>query len=286
MKKLIKMTLLALTAFLVLTGAFYNRSITVEAASKTTTTTSVKKSKRVVKLKKKAKTRTIKKVSIRKHTKKITRRTEIITKVTTVKKTVITKFKAKKKTINTTVKTTVRTTTVKKTATKKTPTKTPTPVRTNSTEIATTMTIDSLNGLVDPIVIKAFKTMNYRIIINSNVSYAGFFNGKEQTITLRSANQGYLLHELGHYVSFIAGFKDSTSEFKSIYAKEASKYTGTNKIYVTKSSAEYFAESFRDLYTRPATLRAERPETYAYIRKTIAGITDERINYVNGIYYS
>ena len=284
MKKAIKTSIFMLTALFVLSGVFYTSTITAEAATKTTTTSSTKKSKKVVKLKKKVKkARTTKKVKTKKKTKKYTQNSAQITKVTTTKTTTVTKYKGKKKTINTTVKTTIKTTTKTTEASK---TNSTSASKTTKAAVGGTLTIDDLNGTVDPMVIKAFKTMNYQIVINGGVSYAGYFDGKNQRITLRSANKEYLLHELGHYVSFITGFKDSTAEFKSIYSKEASKFTGTNKAYVTQNSEEYFAESFRDFYTRPATLKSARPETYAYIVKTIDSISDARINYINAIYYS
>lgn len=267
-----------MTALFVLSGVFYTSTFTAEVVTKTTTTSSVKKSKKVVYLKNKVKKAiTTKKVKIKKKTRKYTQDNAQITKVTTTKTTTITKYKGKIKTIITTVKTTIKTT-IKTTSTSA--------AKTTKASVGESLTIDDLNGTVDPMVIKAFKTMKYEIVINGSVSYTGYFDGKNRRITLRSANKEYLLHELGHYVSFITGFKDSTAEFKSIYNKEASKFTGTNKAYVTQNSEEYFAESFRDFYTRPATLRSTRPETHAYIVKCIDSITDARISYINAIYYS
>lgn len=272
MKKLIKTAIFTLTALFVIAGAANVSTISADAAAKTTTKTTTKKSTKVKKLKKTAKTKTTTKKSTKKKTKKYNEKAAKVTQLTTTQTTVVTKTKAKKQTITTTVKTTVKTT---KEA-----------IKTASKSTAKTMTIDSLNGKVAPQVIKAFKTMKYKIVINPSASYQGYFNGSKQTITLKSANQEHLLHELGHYTAFIAGNKDLTSEFRNIYSKEKSKFTGNNKAYVTKNSSEYFAESFRDYYTRPATLKKERPQTYNYIIKSINSITDSRINYVNAIYYA
>lgn len=306
MKRIIRITILALAAIFVFAGSINIDTINAETARKTTTSTSVRRSKKVIKLKKKARTKTTKRISTKKNTKRYSQHNTNITKITTVKTTTITKFKAKKKTIDTTVQTTIQTTTEVRASqkTSSTPPKSTTGSSTGKTTTTTTggskssgstttsattatsMNIDSLSGTVNPMIIKAFKTMNYEIVINSGVSYAGYFDGKNQRITLRSANTGYLLHEIGHYVSFITGFKDSTAEFKSIYAKEKSKYTGSNKAYVTQNNEEYFAESFRDYYTNKNALKSARPDTYAYIEKCIAAVTDARINYVNAIYYS
>lgn len=292
MKKIIKTAIFTLTALFVIAGAANVSTINADAATKTTTKTTTKKSTKVKNLKKAAKTKTTTKKTTKKNTKKYNEKAAKVTQLTTTQTTVVTKTKAKKQTITTTVKTTVKTTkediAAAKPAAKKTTTTTNSNTTTskNTTTTAKTMTIDSLNGKVAPQIIKAFKTMNYKLIIDPSVSYQGYFNGSKQTITLKSVNEEHLLHELGHYAAFIAGNKDLTAEFKGIYNKEASKFTGNNKAYVTKNSSEYFAESFRDFYTRPATLKNERPETYNYIIKSINSITDARINYVNAIYYA
>ena len=269
MKKIIQTTLFTLAALFVFAAATEATTIKAEAATTTSSKTSTKKSTKVTKYKKNQKSKNTTKTTTKKSTKKYTESKKKVTQVTTVKTTVNTKVKAKKKTVTTTVKTTVKTT--------------KTDVAT--TTAATSMNIDSLSGTINPQIIKAFKTMNYKIVIDPSVSYQGNFNGGKQRITLKSANKGHLLHELGHFVAFVSGNRNLTGEFKAIYKKEADKFTGSNKAYVTKSSEEYFAESLRDYYTRPATLKAERPETYAYIEASIALLTDARINDVNAIYY-
>ena len=283
MKKTIKAIIFTVAATVVFTGVNGLNTVKAEAAA-TTTKSTTKVTKKVVKLKRKAKRRTVRKVNTKKITKRYNENNYKVVRLTTIKTTTTTKFAAKKKTIRKVVKTTVKTT---KELNKAAVNRAKGNLHENDSETAANnnMTIDSLNGTVNPMIIKAFKTMNYTIEVNPSVSYAGFFDGRNQKITLRSANRGYLLHELGHYVSFITGFKDSTAEFKNIYKSEAAKFTGTNKAYVTQNNEEYFAESFRDFYTRPAELKSARPATYNYIVKCINSITDDSINTINAIYY-
>lgn len=279
MKKIIKITFFTLAALFIFAAATEATTIKAEAATTTSSKTSTKKSTKVTKYKKNQKSKNTTSTTTKKSTKKYTESKKEVTQETTVKTTVNTKVKAKKKTVTTTVKTTVKTTKTDVAAT------TTTTSGSTTTEAAS-MNIDSLSGTIDPQIIKAFKTMNYKLVIDASVSYQGYFSGSKQSITLKSANKEHLLHELGHFVAFVSGNRDQTSEFKAIYKKEADKFTGSNKTYVTQSSEEYFAESLRDYYTRSAALKADRPETYAYIEASIALLTDARINYVNAIYYS
>lgn len=268
MKKTIKATLVALTAILVFAGAASVTTQSVEAATKTTTSTSTKTSKKVTALKKAVKkSSTTTKTSTKTTTKKSKETNYDVVKATTVKATVKTNLAAKKKTVTTTVKTTVKTakTEIKK-ATKK-------------------FGIDSVSGKADASVIKAFNTLGYKLTVNKNVSYAGYFNAKNRYVELKTEDTDDLLHELGHFVSFITGNKDNTSEFKSIYNSEASKYTGSNKAYVTKSSQEYFAESYANYCQNAAALKASRPQTYAYIQKCVNGISDNSVAMIKAIYY-
>jgi hypothetical protein len=64
-----------------------------------------------------------------------------------------------------------------------------------------------------------------------------------------------------------------SSEFKKIYSSEKSKYKGNNKSYVTSTSEEYFAESYRDYKINSSKLQKERPKTYKYIKNNINSIS-------------
>ena len=78
-----------------------------------------------------------------------------------------------------------------------------------------------------------------------------------------------IYHELGHFLAFIAGNADYTSEWKTIYQAEKGKYTKFNKGYVCATQYEYFAESYKDYVLSKTELRQQRPQTYQYIVKTL-----------------
>lgn len=307
MKKTIKTTIFALATIILFSGLFATNDITTEAAkksTKTTTKTSTKRNTKVVKLKKRAKKKTSKKVSTKRRTKKYNKKNAKVTQRTTVRKTTVTKFTAKVKRITTTTKTTVKTTTVTtlptaKNAAKQTTTNTSKTntsgnknignasgnLNDNNNESAVTFNINNLEGTADANVIKALRTLNYKVTLNSSASYAGKFDARSRQIILRSANKGYFLHELGHFVSFVAGFKDSTAEFVGIFNREAGKYAGNNATYITKDSKEYFAESYKDYVNNPSALKSTRPETYNYIKSSVESISDNKVAYINAVYY-
>ena len=93
-----------------------------------------------------------------------------------------------------------------------------------------------------------------------------------------------IYHELGHFLAFVAGNVDRTSDFAAVYNSEKSKFTGINRSYATQNSSEYFAESVLEYVTSPSTLKRQRPKTYAAIVAALNKITDERIQRVMDIY--
>lgn len=276
MKKTIKVCLFAFLTLFLFSGIFCQMGTSVEAAKATTTTKKTKKTKKkVYKLKKAVKKpKTTKKVSTKKSTGVSKSATYKITTQKTVKTTVLTKLQKKKKTVTTTILTTIKTTKEKceVIGTKA--------IAENKINLVNgTISIDSVSSTVDPMIIKAFKEFGGRVSVNTKVSYAGRFSAKDMTITLRSGNRDYLLHELGHFAAFLAYNADKGSEFASIYNSEKGKYQGSNKSYVTADAAEYFAESFKEYYTGKSALKSQRPKTYAFIEKTINSIGVDNISY-------
>ena len=226
----------------------------VPLSSKPKVKTVTKKKIKVVKMKKAAK-KTTKKV--KKKTKKYATKSNNYNKQTkkntTVKTTTVTKTKkkSKKKTITTTTKTTVST---------------------------TVTTLSSYTGNIDKAVPKAssrlrsmFKSKGYKLKYNSKVSYAGKFDpGRKEIVLKRDSTVGY--HEFGHFVAFMCGRADVSSEFKNIYNSEKNKYNYSNKAYATQSSSEYFAESYKNYVLEGSKLKKERPQTYSYMSKVLGRI--------------
>lgn len=146
------------------------------------------------------------------------------------------------------------------------------------------LSIDTLAPKAQNSVRSAFKNLGFKLNINPYVKYAGITSYSNRTITLKYADDS-VYHELGHFISFVADNACDTTNFKKIYNAEKGKYTGNNKVYVTKDSSEYFAESYRDYVLRNATLKSSRPKTYSAIQSALAKLTSQQINKVKNQYW-
>jgi hypothetical protein len=257
--------------------------------TKVTTKTTKKTSKKKVKLKKAAK-KTYK-VTKPSTTKNSSNTTEKNGKRVTVDKTVVTsvvenfKKKSKTKTVTTTVKTTTKTTT---TILSGTGSVTGSLTSTTAKSNATSTGVQSLNvataaANADANVIKAFQTLGFKISVDPSVSYSGYFDAKTQKITLKK-HDNTIYHELGHFLAFMAGNADTKSDFKEIYEAEKDQFTGVNKSYVTQSSSEYFAESYKDYVLDASALKSSRPKTYESIVAALAKVTDKQIEKIKEVY--
>lgn len=305
-----------LTTFVDSTGTIEVEEEEVPLAKpKVTTKKTTKTKKKTVKLKKKSKkTYTKKKPTKTKTTTKTTTKGKTTTKV---EKKVVTKVtekykkNSKKKTVTTKTITTIKTTvTTKETEqgnstvsgqnkttddgahyvdksdrnTTATESKNTSDSSTSSKKKGTyDVSIEQSAPLADDAVLKAYETLGFTVTINPSVSYAGYFNAKNQSIVLRE-DDDTIYHELGHFLAFIAGNVDTKDAFKAVYKAEKGKYNGTNKAYVTQNSSEYFAESYRDYVLNPSGLQASRPETYASIQRALNKITDSWIQTIKMAY--
>lgn len=283
------------------------------AKPKVTTKKSTETKKKTVKLKKKSKkTYTKKKPAKTKTTTKTTTKGDTTTKI---EKQVVTKVtekykkNSKKKTVTTktttTIKTTVTTNAEQGNSTVSSQNKTQndgvhyvdnsedTSVTTEAADSPTKsqsnkkapydVAIEQSAPQADDMVLKAFNTLGFTVTINSSVSYAGYFNARNQSIILRD-DDDTIYHELGHFLAFIAGNVDTKDAFKAVYEAEKGEYNGANKAYVTQNSSEYFAESYRDYVLNPSELQASRPETYASIQNALKKITVGWIQTIKTVY--
>lgn len=134
-------------------------------------------------------------------------------------------------------------------------------------------------------VLKAFEDLDFKLIYDGSVSYAGYFSALNQSITLQGVDDT-VYHELGHFLAWIAGNVDKRSEFATIYKSEKAKYTGVRKAYVTQNASEYFAESYRDYILSGSNLKKSRPKTYAYVRNAVQTIQNspDRITKIKNVY--
>ena len=249
------------------------------------TTTSKKTTTKKVKMKKAAAITYTKELPATSTTSKKTAQTSsasVVTQTTVVKK-VEEKYtkKSKVKVVTTVATTTVTTTTTAK-AGASTAVNSATTVNNNS-GVTGTVEVGQLAPKEDSRVLTAYRTLGFKVNVDPSVSYSGYFNARNRQITLKKANET-IYHELGHFIAFIAGNVDTTSEFKAIYNQEKSLYTAYNKAYVTQNSSEYFAESAKEYVLNPGALKAARPKTYEAVRSAVESITDERIAKIQKYY--
>ena len=238
--------------------------------TKTTTKTSTRKINMASKAKKNQ-TTTSKKTSTKSNT-KTTAKEKIKTDTTVLTTTVTTLKKASAvKTEKTTVKTTVKTTTTD---------------LTNSSALNTMTTVRKIAPKAHSNVLKAYESLNFKVVVNSGVGFSGRFDARNQIITLKKNTDEAIYHELGHFVGFLAGNMDSKSEFTAIFNKEKGKFKGTrnNDSYILSSQVEYFAESYQDYVENPSGLKKSRPQTYDYIAKAVEKITDSRVSLIKKLY--
>ena len=125
--------------------------------------------------------------------------------------------------------------------------------------------------------------MGFTVIVDPSVSYAGYFDGRSRTITLK-VEDDTIYHELGHYLAFIAGNVDKNAAFASVYNSEKSKFTGVRKAYATQNASEYFAESVLEYTENPSVLKAQRPQTYEAITNALSKVTDAQVNKIMNVY--
>lgn len=143
--------------------------------------------------------------------------------------------------------------------------------------------VASIAPKMDSRVLNAYTKMGFTVTVDPSVSYAGYFNAANRSITLRTEDNT-IYHELGHYLAFIAGNVDKSSAFASVYSSEKSKFTGVNKAYATQNASEYFAESVLDYVENPAVLKAQRPKTYEAVQEAFNKVTDDRVDKIIKVY--
>ena len=254
----------------------------------TKTTKRSKTTKKNIKLKAAAtKTYTKKLPTTKKTTNKTTKknRTTTIKTTTTVQTDTSQKYTKKSKNVVQTQKvtTTVQTTTTVVAAASTTVNATTAGSTTAKKEKYTVSNVASIAPQMDSRVLNAFTKMGFTVIVDPSVSYAGYFDGRSRTITLK-VEDDTIYHELGHYLAFIAGNVDKNAAFASVYNSEKSKFTGVRKAYATQNASEYFAESVLEYTENPSVLKAQRPQTYEAITNALSKVTDAQVNKIMNVY--
>ena len=254
----------------------------------TKTTKRSKTTKKNIKLKAAAtKTYTKKLPTTKKTTNKTTKKnqTTTIKTTTTVQTDTSRKYTKKSKNVVQTQKvtTTVQTTTTVVAAASTTVNATTAGSTTAKKEKYTVSNVASIAPQMDSRVLNAFTKMGFTVIVDPSVSYAGYFDGRSRTITLK-VEDDTIYHELGHYLAFIAGNVDKNAAFASVYNSEKSKFTGVRKAYATQNASEYFAESVLEYTENPSVLKSQRPQTYEAITNALSKVTDAQVNKIMNVY--
>ena len=155
---------------------------------------------------------------------------------------------------------------------------------TTTTKYRGVISVEKLAPKAHSSVKNAFNQLGFKIYVDPYLkNYSGVFSVSNHRITVKNTDTA-VYHELGHFVSFVAGKYCDTDEFKTIYNSEKNNYVGNNKTYVTSTASEYFAESYRDYVFSNKSLKAKRPKTYAAISKALDKITPERVKQVRNSY--
>ena len=101
---------------------------------------------------------------------------------------------------------------------------------------------------------------------------------------MKKSSGDTIYHELGHFVGWLAGNVDTSSEFMTIYNNEKGALQSANAKYLTQNSSEYFAESYKEYVLSPQNLQSTRPQTYAFVKNAVAKITTARVAAIKAAY--
>ena len=210
------------------------------------------------------------------------KKSRVVTKTTTKKiKKVLSNNEKKKVVEEKTIKTTSKSEYTKKSRIKKVKTTVKTTTKTTTTTYKVKSDAEKVREIKKAVpsgVMSAFNELGFTIKLNKSLSTAGNFSTSKHQIQLKTADADHLLHEMGHFLSCLKGSAAQTNEFAKIYKAERSKYAGSNKKYVTSTSDEYFAESYRDYVKQPSSLKKQRPKTYNYIKSITSAISQDDID--------
>ncbi|MBQ5851310.1 MAG: hypothetical protein IIW54_10950 [Lachnospiraceae bacterium] len=111
----------------------------------------------------------------------------------------------------------------------------------------------------------AGKYRNVMAVTDSRIKTIWLYNTER---AIRSS----AIHEMGHYIDYVLGYADRTSQFQAIYQAEKAVFVveGGSASQAKSSSLEYFAEAFQEAILHPASLQQCAPQTYAYMQSLIA----------------
>jgi hypothetical protein len=216
-------------------------------------------------------------------------KSEVLDTTSTASKGVTTSEQIAVVTKHTAAATSKSTSSVKKTYTA-TATKADATTRTNttttkvSTTTSTTSGISTLKDSVNSSLINAFDQLKFKVVLNPNSSYLGYFSTSRHSLEMRSVSVSTFRHEMGHFLDVLKNMPSRSSTFAGIYSREKNDYSGTNATYIKKNAQEYFAQSYRNYLENASKLKSERPETYAFVKDQVTSITSTDISRTYNMY--
>ena len=135
----------------------------------------------------------------------------------------------------------------------------------------------------DPELVNVFKNNNWKIILTTADLNQLLYNGETTGVTgctvenkkaiyvQAGDHSDCVIHEMGHFLDFMAGEGSKSTAFKKLYEEE-----GTNlSNYGASSADEFFAEVYYYFITDPTTLKNKAPKSYSYlidIKKSVTGV--------------
>lgn len=144
----------------------------------------------------------------------------------------------------------------------------------------------AVQKLVGKQIIKAFKELDYKIVYKPKVSEWGYCDNKNRQITVSSISDYTMIHELGHFVSFVSMRCKNWKPFIKAYYAEKNKCTSLNKQYNIQNYSEYYADSVASYFLYPKKMRLAQPKTYKLIQEDLSNITDANIATAKAILFT
>ena len=108
---------------------------------------------------------------------------------------------------------------------------------------------------------------------------SGEFDSDNWVIPVLQAGSTISYNEVGHFLSFIAGYAANSAAFRKIYAEEAKNYIFGSP----DSPEEFFADVYADV-TMGLNIKVIVPKACNYVQSCINKITPQRINSLKSIY--
>lgn len=134
----------------------------------------------------------------------------------------------------------------------------------------------------DPELVNTFKTNSWKVVLttadlnqllfdSTTTGVVGCTVDSKKLIYINAEHPDSILHEMGHFLDYMAGEVSQSVAFKKIYDEEGKNLT----TYGAENPSEFFAETYHFFITDPTRLKNNAPKSYAYlldIKKSVTGV--------------